>query len=137
MTAVGLFNDLTKLTRQSRQALQEMDVSAMLDGASTSMADATAVMNAAGERPTGTVAVSGTPTVATIIAVRPTGRMANSAPLLELDLLLLRGGVPTPVTVTEIVQPYHLAMAVAGRRLAAKVGEAPDDVFIDWNAPAP
>lgn len=134
---MGLFNDLTKLTRQSRQAYRDMDVSAMLDGAATSMADATAAMNAVGERPTATVAVSGTPTVATITAVRPTGRMANSAQLLELDLLLMFGGVPTPVTITEVVPPHQLVLAVAGRRLAAKVGDVPNDVFIDWNVPAP
>jgi hypothetical protein len=82
---------------------------------------------------------AGTPGVATITGLTQTGLFVNENPQVELQLQVqVPGHPPYPVTRKEIVPLILLGRLNNGQPLAVKVDPAdPNDVIVDWEAPAP
>lgn len=133
---MGFLKDLNTVTKMGKDMQRRTDVSASLAQAQAAMAQANATMAAMATRASSGAAVSGTPGTATVISARQTGQYVNMQPIVELELLVQAPGrVPTPVSVTEIVEQIHLARVAPGASLAVKVGQIPTDLFIDWSRP--
>ena len=61
----------------------------------------------------------------------------NFAPVIDLDLMVFRNGVPMPVTVRETVEQIHLGRVRIGETVKVKVDpNNPASVWIDWISPA-
>lgn len=129
---MGLFKDLAKLHQQGKEISAGWDPAAQMREASAAMTQAQAMMDMGAQRATGTAAMSGTPTTATLSAVSHTGQMYNHAPVLKMDLLVMMNGIPTPVTVSEVVPLHLLAKAQVGNQIRVKVGATPEDLYLDW-----
>jgi hypothetical protein len=85
------------------------------------------------QRATTATALTGRPSSASVIAVRETGGYLNMQPMLAIELLVqMPGGLPSPVTITEVVSPTHLVHLQPGRQVAVKVGATPEQVTIEW-----
>ncbi len=132
---MGFFKDLGTLHQQGKQMQQQMDVratmanaTAQMQAANTMMAQQTAAANAA---------MNGADATVTIAGIRQTGMQLNFAPVVDLDLTVLRNGVPMPVTVRETVPQVALARLRMGETLRARIDPAnPALVWIDWYSPA-
>ncbi len=81
----------------------------------------------------------GVDAVATVTGARQTGMFVSHNPVVELDLLVMMpGGLPIPLKMSQTVPMLHLSRVQPGGRLPVKVD--PNDVnncVIDWNAPPP
>lgn len=132
---MGFFKDLGTLTRQGNEMQKQMDVGATMANATAQMQAATAMMQQ--QTAAAQAAVTGVDATVTIAGVRPTGMQVNFAPVVDLDLTVLRDGLPMPVTVRESVPQLALARLRVGETLRAKVDRAnPSLVWIDWYSPA-
>ena len=130
---MGFFKDVHQLNKMGKEASKNWDVNAQLSRAQGSMAQANANMAAVAARATSPVAATGTPGSATVTSARTTGQYINMQPMVALDLLVqVPGRMPMPVTVTELVDQVHLGRLLPGAVLAVKVGDRPDDLYIDW-----
>jgi hypothetical protein len=130
---MGFFKDIHQLNKMGKEASKNWDPGAQLANAQASMARANADMAAVAARASSTAALHGTPGAATVTAARTTGQYVNMQPMVALDLLVqVPGRIPMPVSVTELVDQVHLGRLLPGATLAVKVGDRPDDLFIDW-----
>jgi hypothetical protein len=98
------------------------------------MAAANADLTVMTARLDSTAMATGTPGTATVTAATQTGQYCNLQPMVRLDLLVLAGGMPLPVTIVELVPQLHLHRVAPGATLAVRVGQAPGDVVVDWTA---
>ena len=132
---MGFFKDLGTLTQQGRQMQRQMDVGATMANATAQMQAANAMM--AQQTAAAQAAVNGIDATATIAAIRQTGMQLNFAPVVDLDLTVIRNGLPMPVTVRETVPQVALARLRMGETLRVRVDQAnPGLVWIDWFTPA-
>jgi hypothetical protein len=132
---MGLFknmNDLYKAGgepmgkgRHASRSQKMADAQSKMAAAQEMMAQQTRMMN---------LAATGTDASATIIGARQTTQMINFEPVIEFDLhLMVDGGAPYPLTVSQPVPQLYLAKAQAGATLKAKVDPAdPSTVFLDF-----
>ncbi len=131
---MGFFKDLGTLSKQGRDMQNQMDVGASMANATAQMQAATAMM--AQQTAAAQAAVTGVDATATVAGVRQTGMQVNFAPVVDLDLTVLRNGVPMPVTVRDAVPQVALARLRMGETLRVKVDRAnPALVWIDWYTP--
>jgi hypothetical protein len=129
---MGSFKDLRKLNQVGKEVNAKWDVGAQLANAQQAMSQANASMALAAQR-SSNAAVDGVMTTATVTSVQSTGGFVNHSPMLRLDLLVNFQGIPTPVSVTEVVMMHHLAKAVNGAVLQVRVGATPQDLFVYWD----
>jgi hypothetical protein len=130
---MGFFKDLHAVNKMGKEINKNWDPAAQLAQAQASMAEANATMAAMTARINSTTAVSGSPAVATVTGARQTGQYVNMQPLVQLDLLVQGpGGIPSPVTITELVPQLSVHRVQPGSRVAVRVGQVPTDVVIDW-----
>lgn len=130
---MGFFKDISTLNKMGKEIRKDYDPVSQMAQAQLSMAHANAALAEMTQRATTDTALHGRPSSASIIAVRETGQYLNMQPLIAIDLLVqMPGGMPSPVTITEVVAPTHLAQLQPGRSLAVKVGATPEQVTVDW-----
>jgi len=130
---MGFLKDISNLNKMGKEMHKNSDTGARLGDMQAKMEQANASMAGMAARASSTTALHGTPATATVIAARQTGQYINMQPMVSIDLLVLMpGGMPSPVTITEVVAPLHLARLQAGSQLPVKVGTTPDDVMVDW-----
>jgi hypothetical protein len=129
---MGFFKSMGELNKQAKQIEKNWDPGKQ-------MADGMARMSAVNEQlaaqtQAANLALTGTPATASIVSAQQTGAMINYQPTLQLELLVIpTGGVPYPVSVTQVVEQPFLGKAVAGGNVAVKVDSAnPQTVWIDW-----
>ena len=81
------------------------------------------------------LATQGRRTVATVVAVRSTGRMAGSSPLVELELEACRAdGQREWLTILEAVPLVRSGRAAPGATVALVIGDRREDgAMIDWS----
>lgn len=132
---MGLFknmNDLYKAggepmgkDRHAKRGERLAGAQAKMAAAQEMLAQQTRMMN---------LATTGADASATIIDARQTTQMVNFEPVIELDLhMIVDGGAPYPLTVSQPVPQLYLAKAQAGGTLKAKVDPAdPSAVFLDF-----
>lgn len=136
---MGFLRDLGKLKAQNKQVREAYPVSGLLAQAQqglTAMSETLGTLNA---QLTAADIANGIRATATIVSARQSGAMVNFNPQVEFMLLVdLPGGIPVPVTRSEVVQQLHLARAQPGQRVMVLVDPAdPRRLVVDWNAPAP
>lgn len=132
---MGFFKDLGTLHGQAKQMQQQQNVGDRLAHASAQMQAASAMM--AQQTAAAQAAVTGIDATATIAGVRQTGMQLNYSPVVDIDLTVIRNGLPMPVTVRETVPQVALARLRLGETLHVKVDQAnPGLVWIDWYRPA-
>jgi hypothetical protein len=132
---MGFFKDVRTLTKQGHELQKNMDVQAQMAQGLASMQAASAMM--AQQTTAAHLAVNGVPAVATVAAVRPTGMQINLSPVVDIDLMVMRDGIPMPVTHQEPVPHVHLARLQPGAALHVRFDPAnPSSLWIDWVTPA-
>jgi hypothetical protein len=111
--------------RHANRSQKIADAQAKMAAAQEMMARQTQMMN---------LAATGADASATIIDARQTTQLINYEPVIELDLhVIVAGGAPYPLTVSQPVPQLYLAKAQAGGTLKAKVDPAdPSAVFLDF-----
>ena len=130
---MGFLKDLSTLNKVGKEARKNWDPAAQMAQAQASLAQTNAMMMDMTARVSSTTGVHGTPATATVMAARQTGQFLNMQPVISIDLLVqMPGGMPSPVTLTEVVSQLHLARLSVGSSLPVKVGATPHDVVIDW-----
>ena len=130
---MGFFKDISTLNKMGKEARKGYDPVAQMAQAQLSMVHANAALSEMAQRATTATALHGKPSSASIIAVRETGQYLNMQPLIAIDLLVqMPGGLPSPVSITEVVAPTHLAQLQPGRSLAVTVGATPQQISVDW-----
>ena len=132
---MGFFKDIHTLNKQGREMQKNMDVKATMANAMASMQAGTAMMQQ--QTAASMMAVHGADATATIAAVRQTGMQMNFSPVLDVDLMVFRNGIPLPVTVRQHVEQIYLARAQVGASVRVKVDpNNHQSVWIDWVSPA-
>jgi hypothetical protein len=130
---MGFFKDISTLNKMGKEIRKDYDPVSQMAQAQLSMVHANAALAEMTQRATTATALHGRPTTATVTALRETGQYLNMQPMIAIDLLVLMpGGLPSPVTITEVVAATHLAHLQVGRSLAVKVGATPEQVTVDW-----
>lgn len=129
---MGFFKNISDLNKQAKEINKTFDPGQQMKDGMARMAEANQMM--AAQTQAANLAVHGTSATASIVGAQQTGALVNYQPMLQLDLLVMpTGGVPYPVTVTQMVEQVFLAKATAGGTVAVKVDAAdPQVVWIDW-----
>ncbi len=112
---MGFFKDLNKLNKQAKQISQDWDPAAQMRQGMASMQQASDMM--AQQTVAASLAGSGTAERASaqITATRDTGMLMNLQPVLEINLLVFREGLPPyPVTLRQSVAMAALARITPG-----------------------
>ncbi|MGD9996606.1 MAG: hypothetical protein AB7U39_06725, partial [Ilumatobacteraceae bacterium] len=86
---MGFFKDVRTLTKQGHKIQKNMDVQAQMAQGMASMQAASAMM--AQQTAAAHLAVNGVAAIATVAAVRPTGMEINLSPVVDIDLMVMRG----------------------------------------------
>ena len=131
---MGFFKSMSDLNKAAKQIDRTFDPGQQMKDGMARMAEANAMM--AAQTQAANLALTGTPATATINTAQQTGTMVNYQPTLQLDLTVFpAGGVPYPVTVTQVVEQPYLGKAAPGAGVAVKVDASdPQVVWIDWAA---
>ena len=130
---MGFFKDIATLNKVGKEARTGWDPVAQMQQGQIAMAQTSAMLAEMANRANSTAALNGTPAMASIVAIRESGRYLNMQPVLAIELLVpTASGFPVPVTINEVVSQLHLARLQPGSSLAVKVGATPQDVVIDW-----
>jgi hypothetical protein len=130
---MGFFKDIATLNKVGKEARKGWDPVAQMQQGQIAMAQTSAMLAEMANRANSTAALNGTPAMASIVAIRESGRYLNMQPVLAIELLVpTASGFPVPVTINEVVSQLHLARLQPGSSLAVKVGATPQDVVIDW-----
>jgi hypothetical protein len=131
---MGFLKDVRTLTKQGHELQKNMDVKAQMAQGMASMQAASAMM--AQQTAAAHLAVNGVAATATVTAVRPTGMELNMAPVVDIDLMVMRGAIPMPVTHQEAVPTVYLARCQPGAALHVKYDPTnPGLIWIDWVSP--
>jgi len=132
---MGFFKDIHTLNKQGREMQKNMDVKATMANGMAQMQAASAMMQQ--QTAAATMAIHGVDATGTISAVRQTGMQMNFAPVIDLDLTVIRNGIPMPVTVRQAVEQVYLGRVRVGEQVRVKVDpNNPMSVWIDWVTPA-
>jgi hypothetical protein len=132
---MGFLKNLGTLKQQADEMQRGRDVKTQMADGLARMQQAGAVMQQ--QAAATTLAVNGQPATASITGLRQTGMQVNFAPVVEIDLVVLRNGIPMPTTVREAVPQIALARVRIGERLHVKTDpRQPAAVWIDWFTPA-
>lgn len=120
---MGFLKDIRTLNRQAKEIRKDWDPAAQLAAGMQQMQAASRMM----EQQTAALQLGATGEVAQaqVVAARETGMQLNLQPVLDIDLLVHRDGVPPyPVTVRRPVAQAHLGRLVPGTVLPARVDPA-------------
>jgi hypothetical protein len=131
---MGFFKNMNELSKQGREMQKNMDVGQMMGDAKTKMAEANQMM--AQQTQAANLAMSGKDGEASITNAAQTGAMVNYQPTMAIEMTVFpEGGVPYPVTVTQVVEQPYLQKAAPGQQVKVKIDQAdPNTVWIDWAA---
>jgi hypothetical protein len=129
---VGFFKSINDLNKQAKEISKDFDPAAQMKDAMGQMASANEMM--AQQTQAANLALTGKDATGSIVNVAQTGAMVNFQPTLAIELTVFpEGGVPYPLTVTQVVEQVYLAKAVAGQQVRLKVDPADPTIgWIDW-----
>ena len=131
---MGIFKDLRSISTQAKAlnattdpGAQLREMNAKMRGMNDAFVQAT---------PSGGLPVAVAQATVSIVAVRPTNTMVHTAPVVELDVLVMRPGrPPVPVTTNMCVPSMHVHRVQPGANLAARIDATDPRVFaFDWQA---
>lgn len=131
---MGLFGDVRKLQKQSKELRKNYDPQSMLGNAMETMQAANQMM--ADQTRLAEVATNGVAASAVITDVTQTEMTINQQPTLRIGLTVMPDGRPPyPATVSQPVPQLYLSKATAGATVPVKIdpGDAAA-VWINWPA---
>lgn len=133
---MGFLDSYFRLTSMTDEMERKSDVGASLASMQSKLDSLNTAMEFSG--PVAADPAKRTDATATVTASRPTGAQVNGALVVELDLLvMLKSGIPMPVTQTTIVPPTAVGLLHPGGRLAVTLDPAvPATLAVDWNRAA-
>jgi hypothetical protein len=131
---MGFFKSMNELQKQSKEINKNFDPGQQMADGMEKMKEANAMM--AAQTQAANLSMSGKDATASIVGVVQTGAMVNFQPSLQIDMTVFpEGGVPYPVSTTQVVDTVYLSKAVPGAQIKLKVDPAdPNVVWIDWGA---
>jgi hypothetical protein len=131
---MGLFKSFHELNKVAKELRDEHDPGEQMKHSVEKMNALQAML--AAQTQAANIAATGTPATASIVTAQSTGELVNFQPTMKIDLTVFpAGGVPYPVSVTQVVEQVFLAKAAPGNQVQVKVDQAdPQVVWIDWAA---
>jgi hypothetical protein len=129
---MGFFKSMNELSKQSKEIQKNFDPGAQMAGGMEKMKQANAMM--AAQTQAANLAMTGKDATASITGAAQTGAMINMQPAMQIDMTVFpEGGVPYPVSVTQVVEQPYLSKAAPGQQIKLKVDQTdPNIVWIDW-----
>lgn len=129
---MGFFKSMNELNKQAKEINKDWDPGQQMKDGMAQMQQANEMM--AQQTQAANLAMSGKDGTATVVSAAQTGAMVNFQPTLAIELTVMPdGGVPYPVTVTQVVEQPFLAKAAPGQAVKVKIDQAdPNVVWIDW-----
>lgn len=129
---MGFFKSLNDLNKQAKEINKDWDPGQQMKDGMAQMQAANEMM--AQQTQAANLAMTGKDATASIVNAAQTGAMVNFQPTMQIELTVFpEGGVPYPVTVSQVVEQPYLSKAVPGSQVKVKV-DANDHnvVWIDW-----
>jgi hypothetical protein len=129
---MGFFKSMNELQKQSKEINKNFDPGQQMADGMEKMKEANAMM--AAQTQAANLSMTGKDATASIVSSAQTGAMVNFQPTMQIDMTVFpEGGVPYPVSVTQVVETPYLSKAVAGQQIKLKVDQNdPNVVWIDW-----
>jgi hypothetical protein len=132
---MGFFGDLNKLRIMGQEQEANLDVKATMNDAKARMDAMNAAYAAAAPKPDDPASEARrVDATATVQSAAQTGMMVNMNQGVQVNLLVMVNGIPTPVT-TQLMVPYlNLARLQPGAQLSVSIDpQEPQSVRIDWS----
>ena len=132
---MGFFGDLNKLRIQGEEMREKQDVKGDMANAQAKMNAMNAAFAASVPKPDDPASEARrVDATATVQAAQQTGMMVNMNQGVQVTLLVMINGIPTPVTTLLMVPYLNLARLQPGGQLAVSIDPAnPESVRIDWS----
>jgi hypothetical protein len=129
---MGFFKSMNELQKQGKEMQKNSDPGQQMKDGMAKMQEANAMM--AAQTQAANLSMTGKDATASIVGSAQTGAMVNFQPTMQIDMTVFpEGGVPYPVSVTQVVETPYLSKAVAGQQIKLKVDQTdPNIVWIDW-----
>jgi hypothetical protein len=129
---MGFFKSMNELQKQSKEIQKNWDPGQQMADGMDKMKEANAMM--AAQTQAANLSMTGKDATASIVSSAQTGAMVNFQPTMQIDMTVFpEGGVPYPVSVTQVVETPYLSKAVAGQQIKLKIDpNDPNVVWIDW-----
>ena len=129
---MGFFKSMNELQKQSKEIQKNYDPGQQMADGMERMKEANAMM--AAQTQAANLSMTGKDATASIVGVAQTGAMVNFQPTMQIEMTVFpEGGVPYPVSVTQVVETPYLTKAVPGAQIKLKVDQTdPNIVWIDW-----
>lgn len=129
---MGFFKSMNELQKQSKEINKDWDPGQQMADGMEKMKEANAMM--AAQTQAANLSMSGKDATGSITAAMQTGAMVNFQPTMQIDMTVFpEGGVPYPVSVTQVVEQPYLSKAAPGQQIKLKVDQSdPNVVWIDW-----
>jgi hypothetical protein len=129
---MGFFKSMNELNKQAKEIDKNFDPGQQMKDGMAKMQAANEMM--AQQTQAANLAMSGLDGTASITSSAQTGAMINFQPTMAIEMTVFpAGGVPYPVTVTQVVETPYLSKAAGGQQVKVKIDPAdPNTVWIDW-----
>jgi hypothetical protein len=131
---MGFFKSMNELQKQSKEINKNFDPGQQMADGMEKMKEANAMM--AAQTQAANLSMSGIDATGSITGAAQTGTMVNFQPTMQIDMTVFpEGGVPYPVSVTQVVETPYLSKAAPGSQIKLKIDPSdPNVVWIDWQA---
>jgi hypothetical protein len=132
---MGFFGDLNKLRIQGEEMREKQDVKGDMNRAKSQMDAMNAAYAAAAPKPDDPASEARrVDATATVQSAQQTGMMVNMNQGVQVNLLVMINGIPTPVTTMLLVPYLNLARLQPGAQLSVSIDPTiPESVRIDWS----
>jgi hypothetical protein len=132
---MGFFGDLNRLRIQGEEIREKQDVKSTMANAQARMDAMNAAYAAAAPRPDDPASdARRVDATATVQSAQQTGMMVNMNQGVQVTLLVMINGIPTPVTTLLMVPVLNMVRLQPGAQLAVSIDPAnPASVLIDWS----
>lgn len=129
---MGFFKSMNELNKQAKEINKDWDPGQQMKDGMAQMEAANQMM--AQQTQAANLAMAGTDATGSIVNVAQTGAMVNYQPTMQIEMTVFpEGGVPYPVSVTQVVEQMYLAKAVPGSQVKLKIDpNDPSIAWIDW-----
>jgi hypothetical protein len=132
---MGFFGDLNRLRIQGEEMREHHDVKGAMANAQAKMDAMNAAYAASAPKPEDPASEARrVDATATVQATQQTGMMVNMNQGVQVNLLVMINGIPTPVTTTLMVPMLNMVRLQPGAQLAVSIDPTnPASVRIDWS----
>ena len=132
---MGFFGDLNKLRIQGEEMREKQDVKGDMANAKAKMDAMNSAYAASAPKPNDPASEARrVDATATVQSAQQTGMMVNMNQGVQVNLLVMINGIPTPVTTMLMVPYLNLARLQPGGQLAVSIDPTlPESVRIDWS----